>query len=150
MLTIGQNGILRFGFRNGGCGIFLGLNGQGYDLCSLCFKLGAVFFQPTELVYAKTSSMNLIKHQDDHLAVLHLISQAHHVPVAVGQGEVGGCVPGARAIGCGLLDGHGLLGLGLLRRGGWLWAGRSCWWFWCRRCGRSLGYRGWGRIPAPH
>ena len=55
MLTISQNGILRFGFRNAGGGIFLGLNGQGDDLCSLFFILGTVFFQPTELVYTKTS-----------------------------------------------------------------------------------------------
>jgi hypothetical protein len=98
MFTIGQNGKLRFGSLNAECGLILWLDGQGDDLCSLFFKLGMVLCQPTELVCRESSVMSEIENQDDHSVVIQFIGQVDHIPVAVGQGEVGGYVPGARGL----------------------------------------------------
>ena len=85
MVTIGQNRKLRLGFLNAECSLILWLHGQGDDLCSLFFKLGMVFCQPNELVNTEISKMTMIKNQDNHSVVMQLVSQAHHVSVAVGQ-----------------------------------------------------------------
>ncbi len=69
MFGVGQNGKLRIGLLNSACGLVLRLDGKRNDLCSLFFKLGLVFYQPTELVKAWLSGVVIIKNQDDHLVV---------------------------------------------------------------------------------
>ncbi len=61
MFSVGQNGKLRIGPLNSACGLALRLNGKGNDLCSLFFKLGMVFCQPTELGKTEPSSIVAIK-----------------------------------------------------------------------------------------
>ena len=73
MFTVGQNGKRRFSSFNGGRSLILWLNSQGNDLCSLFFKLGMIFCQPTELANAEPSIIVAIKNQDDLLVILQLI-----------------------------------------------------------------------------
>jgi hypothetical protein len=63
--------------------LILWLNSQGNDLYSLFLILSLIFYQPNELANARSSSVMVIKNQDDQPIVQQIIGQAHHVPVAV-------------------------------------------------------------------